>query len=206
MSLLLTKHEHSWWVRPFVTTVMPECISPDSVIALLYALSMDLRLTVHYFEFHTPLQVSSQCSHYVPSADSAAPRLRSLTFSWDPGLLMTFLRFVSLSEQTAVDYLESAFGVKDIWHARTHTVSAQLPCDVTHREDIKKRLHAREWRRELARPLQKEVGLVWNIDVLWDLRGAVHETYKLLPPVAMFTVCWGVMLFLFKAMSESKQN
>lgn len=60
--------------------------------------------------------------------------------------------------------------------------------------------------REIARPLQKEVGLVWNIDVLWDLWGAVHEIYKLLPPVATYTFCCGVTLFLFKAVSENKQN
>lgn len=55
--------------------MMLECIPPDSVIALLYALSTYLRLTVHYFNFHTPLEILSQRSHYVPSADSDAPRL-----------------------------------------------------------------------------------------------------------------------------------
>lgn len=55
--------------------VMPECILPDPVIPLLYALSMYLWLTVHYFKFHTPIQISSQHSRHVPSADSDAPRL-----------------------------------------------------------------------------------------------------------------------------------
>lgn len=133
--------------------------------------------------------------------------LRSLTFSWHPG--MTCLRFASVSEQTVVDYPESAFGVRDIWraHARKHTrrLCANTLC-VTHSDEIKTRLHAREWSREQAWPLQKEVSLVWNIDVLWDLRGVMHEIYKLLLPVSVFTFCCEVLLFSFKAMSENKRK
>lgn len=170
MCLWSAKHEHSWWVRPFVATTIPECVPPDSVIALLYAPSTYLRLIVHYFKFHPPLQISSQHSHYVLSADSDAPHLlcfhpsrsvvlrsvvlRSLTFSWDPGLLMTFLRFVSLSEPTC-GWLSRISS----WCQRhlTRTCAFALPpslrkysCDVTRRDDIKKRLHAREWQRETS--------------------------------------------------------
>lgn len=63
------------------------------------------------------------------SALLSSPRsavLHSLTFSWDPGLLMTFLQFVSLSELAAVDYLKSVFGVRDSWHAHACTHTCRL--------------------------------------------------------------------------------
>lgn len=91
-------------------------------------------------------------------------------------------------------------------HVRAPAVSAQIPCDVRHRDDVKDRFHAWEWQRERARPLQKGAGLVWNIDVLRDLRGAVREIRKSLAPVAMFTFCCGVAWFWFKAVSENKQK
>lgn len=197
--------------------MMPKCVPPASVIAWLYALSTYQRLTVHDFKFHNPssnlitaLPLCSLCRfRRISSALLSTPRsavLLSLTFSWDPGLLMTFLRFVSRLSRSRLWLI--------IWHqhlvsetsdmhvrVRTPTVLTQIPCD-----DIKKQLHAREWRKEQARPLQMEVGLVWNIDVLWDLWGAKREIYKLLPPVAMFTFYSGVTLFWFKAVSENKKN
>lgn len=76
--------------------------------------------------------------------------------------------------------------------ARAPAVSAQIARDVTDGDDIKGRHHARatEWTSATS-----SKGLVWNIDVLWDLRGAAPEIYKLTPPVAMFTFCCGVARF-----------
>lgn len=49
-----------------------------------------------------------------PALLSPSAVLCSLSFSRDPGLLMTFPLFASLLQLTAVDDLESAFGVGDI--------------------------------------------------------------------------------------------
>lgn len=202
-------------------TMMLECVPPDSVIALLYALSMYsicgsqsiiLTFTPFLKSYHSapimfllPIPMLLVCSAFIPSI-SRSPLPHLLLRPW----FVNDFPAVHLSVGAHCGWLSRI----SIWCQRhltctcvyAHPPSLRKYPVMSHRDNIKKWLHARELQRERARPLQKEVGLVWNIDVLWDLRGAVHEIYKLLLPVAMFTFWGGVTLFSFKAVSENKQK
>lgn len=179
----------------------------DPVIPLLYPCSAYLRLTVQCFKFHTPLQISSQRSHYVPFAD-ADPRRLLCFHPLDqpfpnllprPWFVNDFLA-VCLTVGADCGWLSRI----SIWCQRHLTCTCVHACPPplrkypvkSHTGMILKSGFILESDKDVARPLQKKVGLVWNIDVLWDLRGAAHEIYKLLLPVAMFTFCCGAP-FLF---------